>query len=98
MTGNLGVRLRKTRGLRFWTLSLWEDEEALRAYRDILRRGRAVPNAREWFDENSIAHWEQESTEMPGWEEAASFLRRHGHLYGVDYPSEAQKSGQIDIS
>jgi hypothetical protein len=96
--GNLGVRLRKTRGLRFWTLTFWENESALKAYRDILMRGKVMPRARHWFDENSAAHWEQESMEMPGWEDAASLLKVHGHLSEVDHPSESQKSGQIDIS
>jgi hypothetical protein len=84
--------------LRFWTLTFWENESALKAYRDILMRGKVMPRARHWFDENSAAHWEQESMEMPGWEDAASLLKVHGHLSEVDHPSESQKSGQIDIS
>jgi hypothetical protein len=96
--GNLGVRLRKTRGLRFWTLTIWKDEDALKAYRDVLLRGKVVPRARHWFDENSAARWEQENMEMPRWEDAASRLKEHGHLYEVDHPSHTQKSGRIDIS
>jgi hypothetical protein len=95
---NLGVRLRKTRGLRFWTLTIWENEDALKAYRDILLRGKVMPRARHWFDENSAAHWEQESMKMPSWENAASLLKERGHFSEVDHPSKSQKSGQIDIS
>jgi hypothetical protein len=98
MAGNLGVRLRKTRGLTFWTLTVWKNEDVLKAYRNILLRGKAVPRARKWFDETSFARWEQESMEMPGWADATSLLKEHGHLYEVDHPSETQKSGKIDIS
>ena len=96
--GNLGVRLRKTRGLRFWTLTIWENENVLESYRDIILRGKVVPRARHWFDENSAAHWGQESAAMPRWEDAASLLKEHGHLSEVDHPSGTQKSGRIDIS
>jgi hypothetical protein len=70
----------------------------LKAYRDIKLRGKVMPRARHWFDENSAAHWEQESTGMPSWEDAVSLLKEHGHLYEVDHPSGTQKSGQLDIS
>jgi hypothetical protein len=96
--GNLGIRLRKTGGLRFWTLTIWENENALKAYRNIILRGKVMLRARHWFDENSAAHWEQESTGMPSWEDAASLLKEHGHLSKVDQPSGTQKSGQVDIS
>ena len=31
--GNIGVRLRRTKRLAFWTLSLWESDSAMRAFR-----------------------------------------------------------------
>ncbi len=96
--GNSGVRLRKTRGLRFWTLTIWENEDSLKAYRDIILRGKVVQRARHWFDENSAAHWEQKDMEMPSWEDAAYLLKERGHLSEVNYPSETQKRGLIDIS
>jgi hypothetical protein len=98
MAGNLGIRLRKTGGLRFWTLTIWVNEDALKAYRDIILRGKVVQRARHWFDENSIAHWEQKGMEMPSWKDAASLLREHGHLSEVEHPSDTQESGLIDIS
>lgn len=96
--GNLGIRLRKTRGLRFWTLTIWENEDILKVYRDDKLRGKVVLRARHWFSENSAAHWEQESTGMPSWEDATALLKEHGRLFEVDQPSGTQKSGQIDIS
>lgn len=96
--GNLGSRVRKTRGLRFWTMTMWDNEDSLKAYRDIKLSGQVRSSARQWLEENSIAHWEQEGSRMPSWKDAACLLKEHGHLSEVDHPSESQKSGQIDIS
>ena len=30
--GNLGVRVRKTKGLAFWTLAIWRDNQAIRTF------------------------------------------------------------------
>src|SRR5690348_18463547 len=30
--GNLGVRIRRTKGLVFWTLAMWRDNQAIRAF------------------------------------------------------------------
>lgn len=53
----------------FWTLRLWEGEEAIRAYRRAGAHGQAMPYPRKWCDEASVAHWTQESSELRSWEE-----------------------------
>lgn len=32
-SGNLGVKVRRAEGFAFWTLTVWQDEAAMRAYR-----------------------------------------------------------------
>jgi hypothetical protein len=96
-TGGLGVKLRKANGLAFWTLTAWEDEAAMHAYRIAHPHRAAMPKLLEWCDEAAVAHWNQESAELPSWETAERHLAESGRLSKVNHPSVDQRAGRLDF-
>ena len=96
--GNLGVRVRKTRGLAFWTLSIWRDNQAIRAFVPASPHKEAMQKLPHWCDEAAFADWEQDTADWPSWETAAEKLAATGRLVDVLHPSERQKAGTIATS
>lgn len=94
--GCLDVKLRKTRGLAFWTLTSWADETSMKAFRDAPPHREAMRKLRHWCDEAAVGHWIHERDNRPGWEEAAAHLAEHGRLSRVSHPSQAQQAGRIN--
>ena len=94
-TGNLGVRIFRTRGLALWTVTAWVDEAAMLAFRDSGPHGGAKPNKPIWFDEAAITNWFQDNATLPTNEEAAERLRSSGRLSVVEFPSSAQAAGEV---
>ncbi len=79
----------------FWTLTLWESEDAMKAYRRAGSHGRAMPNLRKWCDEASVAHWTQESSDFPTWQEVYRRLVENGRPSPVDRPTDAHLKMQV---
>src|SRR5712692_3664285 len=63
--GNLGVQLRKTNGLAFWTLSMWQTIEATKKFKFASPHKKAMQKLPYWCNEASFADWEQNTTEWP---------------------------------
>jgi hypothetical protein len=93
--GNRGTRFRRSCGLRFWTVTAWQEEAALNAYRVASPHREAMPRLLGWCDEAALAHWQQENDTLPTWEEAAARLRAGGRLSKVQCPSPDQRAGRI---
>ena len=96
--GNLGVRVRKTKGLAFWTLAMWHDNQAIRAFVPASPHREAMQKLPDWCDEAAFADWEQDTTDWPSWETASERLAGTGRLVGVLHPSKQQKAGTIETS
>ena len=56
--GNLGVRLRKTNGLAFWTFSIWQTIEAMKKFIFASPHREALQKLPHWCDEASFSDWE----------------------------------------
>jgi heme-degrading monooxygenase HmoA len=97
-SGNLGVRLRKTKGLAFWTLSMWENNEAMRAFIVAPPHKEAMRRLPHWCDEASFADWQQNTAHWPPWEQAADKLSGAGRLASVLHPSAQHKAGNLVTS
>lgn len=95
--GNLDVQVRKTEGLTFWTLTLWKNAKAMRAYRDSGVYRAAQPKFANWCDEAATGHWEAKSDEPVTWAIATDKLKR-GRLHPVSHPSAVQRAGKINLS
>jgi hypothetical protein len=95
--GSLGVKTRTAEGLAFWTMTAWQDEAAMHAYRIARPHRDAMPKLLEWCDEAAVAHWNQEFAELPGWETAERRLAESGRLSKVNHPSVDQQAGRLDF-
>ena len=62
----------------FWTATVWESLEAVRAFRNSGVHMRAMPKLLRWCDEASFVHWEQPEASAPGIDAAFDRLSRDG--------------------
>jgi len=96
--GCLGVNVRKTQGLTFWTLSVWESEDSLRAFLAQAPHRSAMPKLFHWCDEAAVAHWAVTTREIPDWPAATAKLLQHGRLSRVRNPSALQREGSLNVT
>ena len=92
------ARTRKTRGLTFWTLSAWDSEASMAAFRAAPPHREAMSRLAAWCDEASVAHWTEAAGGLPSWRHAEEELAACGRLSRVLHPSPAQAAGRIEIS
>jgi uncharacterized protein DUF3291 len=97
--GFLGGRLLVDAHRTFWTLTVWESERAMKAFRGSGPHANVMPRLVEWCDEASYAHWMlPDDGSVPTWPEAYEVLAgEHGRLSRVAHPSrdhEARRFGK----
>ena len=85
--GFLGGRLLIDAGRTFWTLTVWENERAMKAFRGSEPHAKVMPRLMEWCDEASYAHWIPTGASVPSWPEAYEHLVDEGQLSRVAHPS-----------
>jgi hypothetical protein len=86
--GNLRTSTIKDRGLIFWTITLWRDQEAMRAFRNSGDHRVAMPKLYEWCDEATYSHWEQEGEAAPDLKTAFDRLVTEGVVSRLKFLSE----------
>lgn len=91
----LGGRILREAKNIFWTVTAWEDEAAMRGFRQTGARGQVMPKLLEWCNEAAYVHWSQDNLELPDWREAHRRLVQDGKLSKVYHPSPAQVAKQI---
>ena len=96
--GCQGVRTRKTRGLAFWTLTMWDDEKSLWSFVSQSPHREVMPKLSAWCDEAAVAHWKQESGAMPEWGVATRVLLESGRLLRIAHPSDAHRQGRKNVA
>jgi heme-degrading monooxygenase HmoA len=95
--GNLAVSLLADANLAFWTRTLWNDQDAMRAFMLSGAHRQMMPCLLNWCDEAAVAHWTQDSIETPSWEEVHGRMRTQGRRSNVNHPSEAQQRFEIPV-
>ena len=85
--GVLSVKVGNAAQLAFWTLTVWRDEAAMRAFMVSGPHKTAMPKLMEWCDEASVTHWNQDSADAPSWAVAHQRMVQEGRLSKVRYPS-----------
>lgn len=76
--GFQGGSLLPDRKLTFWTMTLWRDQSAMRAYMTTGAHLTAMSKLLDWCDEASIVHWMQDNAAQPNWHEADRRMRTEG--------------------
>ena len=85
--GFLGGRLLVDAGRTFWTLTVWDSERAMKAFRGSEPHSKVMPRLMEWCDEASYAHWIPTEASVPPWPEAYEHLVSEARLSRVAHPS-----------
>jgi hypothetical protein len=86
-TGFCGGRLLVDANRTYWTLTAWQDERAMRAFRGSGAHAQVMPRLLNWCDEAAYAHWLAVDSEVPDWMQAYEHLLHDGRLSRVAHPS-----------
>jgi hypothetical protein len=70
----------------FWTMTVWNGQESMKAFMTTGAHRSAMPHLLNWCDEASLVHWEQ-SEPLTSWPEADRRLRAEGRPSKVRFPS-----------
>ncbi len=84
--GCVKVEAKREGGLIFWTITLWDSQEAMRSYRNSGPHRTVMPKLATWCDEASYVRWTQESAEPPTLLQAHARLVSEGHVSKVRFP------------
>ncbi len=87
MAGFFGGRLLIDVNRTFWTLTVWETEQVMKAFRGSGAHVRVMPKLQRWCDEAAYAHWITSDPGVPTWQEAYTQLVGEGRLSRVTNPS-----------
>lgn len=93
--GSIAVSTLRDANLAFWTRTVWQDEAAMRSFMLSGAHRHVMPRLLEWCDEAAIAHWAQDSWEVPSWRESHRRLQHEGRSSKVNNPSEQQRRFEI---
>jgi hypothetical protein len=85
--GFLGGKLLVDAHRTFWTLTVWEGEKAMKAFRGTGAHGQVMSRLPDWCDEASYARWVVADLSVPTWPEAYERLVGEGRLSRVAHPS-----------
>jgi hypothetical protein len=94
-TGFLGGALMRDNWKAFWTVTVWRDAKAMEVYRISGIHRVAMGKLLNWCDEASVAHWTQDSADVPGWPEAWNRMVTAGRASKVNHPSEAHLAFRV---
>jgi hypothetical protein len=79
----------------YWTLTAWEGEGAMNEFRTTAAHRIAMPKLLDFCDEASVAHWTQETAELPSWPEAHRRMAAEGRSSKVNHPSPDHAANQF---
>lgn len=97
--GFLGGRLFRDAKLTFWTVTLWEDEAAMRRFRNAgrhLRAMQAMQRLASFCSEAAVVSWPSLTAELPTPEELYRRLVDEGRFYTLSRPSRAHMHRSLD--
>jgi hypothetical protein len=81
--GRLLVDVKRT----YWTMTVWENEKAMKAFRGSGAHAAVMPKLVDWCDEAAYTHWDAFNEAVPEWPEAYDRLVKQGRLSRVALPS-----------
>ena len=89
--GFLGGAELTDKGLVFWTITYWQDETAMKSFRNCEAHCKAMQNLPDWCSEASYTHWTDDN--MPktiDWKLMHEKMIQDGKLTKVRRPSKRQ--------
>ncbi len=95
--GFLGGRILREARNTLWTVTAWEDDAAMNAFRIQGAHRIVMSKLLTWCDEASVVHWNQKTSQIPTWLEAHRRMVNEGRTSKVNHPSPAQLANHIPI-
>ena len=89
--GFRGGQLLTDSNLTFWTLTTWDDDEAVKRFMFSGAHAKVMPKLIVWCDEASLARWPHDDPALPSWETANAKLHEVGRASRVKFPSPRHK-------
>jgi GNAT superfamily N-acetyltransferase len=90
--GFSGGRLLVDSHFTFWTLTVWESEQAMKRFRGSGAHSQVMNRLVEWCDEAAYAHWVPAAADIPDWLEAYERLVAEGRKSRVAHPSTGHEA------
>jgi hypothetical protein len=84
--GFLGGKLLPDAHRTFWTMTLWQGEREMKAFRGSQAHAKAMRLA-QWCDEGAYVHWSVDETGLPSWTLAYGRLQENPRMSRVAHPS-----------
>jgi hypothetical protein len=81
--------------LVYWTITVWENEGAMRAFRASSDHQRIMPRLADWCDEASVMNWEQADSNLPPLDEVLRRMTSGGRASRLNHPSPDHAAGRI---
>ena len=83
------------KGLVFWTLTAFESEAAMKAFRNGMPHLEAMRRISDWCSEAAYAHWMQEEAVLPTWDAAWERMKTEGRFTKLRKPSKRHANGEL---
>lgn len=93
--GFLGGQLLRDGSQTFWTITAWEEQAAMKIYRNSGAHSSVMPRIQDWCDEASVVHWRQEDCSLPTWDEVHRHMVADGFPTRLAHPSPAHLQRDI---
>jgi heme-degrading monooxygenase HmoA len=90
--GFLGGKVLADRNRAYWTMTRWQDLDAMFSFRNSRAHAAAGKMLDKWCDEASVVHWETEEDQLPSWNEAHRRMTEGGRLSRIALPSADHKA------
>jgi hypothetical protein len=79
----------------YWTLTVWQDEKAMKSFRGSGAHADVMKKLPEWCDEAAYGHWITVGDAIPTWPESYERLVAEGRLSRVEHPSAAHMAREF---
>ncbi len=79
----------------FWTMTAWDEQAAMKIFRNTSAHRSAMPKIQDWCDQASVVHWRQAETSLPDWAEVHQRLITEGFLTRLTHPEAAHLERNI---
>jgi heme-degrading monooxygenase HmoA len=93
--GFLGGELLRDANQTFWTLTLWDEQAAMKFYRNSGSHRQAMPKLQDWCNEAAVVHWSQSDSQLPTWAEVHRRMVAEGHFTRLKHPASAHLERHI---
>jgi quinol monooxygenase YgiN len=87
--GSLGSDALADENNVWWTLTAWQDRDAVQAFVNTEPHLSTMAMVDEWCDEATFVYWEQSTPDLPDWQTSFNRLVEDGQPASLTHASEA---------